>query len=205
VRFGRILHECPVVDSCKNTIRPLDFCARITAFDLGAVPGKSRRSLALPRKLWDAVIHSHWSSEIPSVRRRRPGQCIFAGSALRELPTAIFLPRIISRCRTAERHRAVSNQAHLPAQNDGHRISAAPTRMSRQARNETTSDISRLPKKKPGLVMLWRLKTTTNTPSIIIDRCPGIDTGLRRSLRAMGTQFANRAADRLATATRLPA
>jgi hypothetical protein len=73
VRFGRILHECPVVDSCKNAIRPLDFWTRIIAFDLGRYRGKSRRSLALPCKLWDAVIHSHRSSEIASVRRRGLG------------------------------------------------------------------------------------------------------------------------------------
>ena len=60
VRFGRIVHEPPVDNrqQTQKTIRPLDFWARITAFDLGVAPGKGRRSLALPSKLWDAGIHA---------------------------------------------------------------------------------------------------------------------------------------------------
>jgi hypothetical protein len=54
----------------------------------------------------------------------------------------------------------------------------APIRTVSKARNETTRDISRLLKKKRGLVILWRRKTTTNTRNIITDRCPGVETGL---------------------------
>jgi hypothetical protein len=51
----------------------------------------------------------------------------------------------------------------------------APSRTVSEARNETTSDISRLPKKKPVPGMSSGRRTTTNTPNTIIDRCSGTE------------------------------
>jgi hypothetical protein len=56
----------------------------------------------------------------------------------------------------------------------------APNRTVLEARNETTSDISRWPKKKPGPEMSSGRRTTTNTPNIITDRCLGTEKGHRR-------------------------
>jgi hypothetical protein len=94
----------------------------------------------------------------------------------------------ISPCRTAERHRAISNQArHLsPGQSGGHRIPPAPARTFWQARNETTSDISRLPKKKPGRGTPSRRRTTINMPNTITDRCRETETGHRRRIMRRG-------------------
>jgi DNA polymerase I-like protein with 3'-5' exonuclease and polymerase domains len=80
------------------------------------------------------------------------------------------------------RVRAISNQArHLsPGQSGGHRMPPAPARTFWQARNETTSDISRLPKKKPGPGTSSRRRTTTNTPNTIIDRCRETESGHHR-------------------------
>ena len=70
VRFGRIVHEPPVDNrqQTQKTIRPLDFWARITAFDLGVAPGKGRRSLAAQQIVGRG--HSRWSLEITSPFRR---------------------------------------------------------------------------------------------------------------------------------------
>ena len=88
----------------------------------------------------------------------------------------------ISLCRTAERHRAISNLArHLsPVQSGGHRIPPAPARTFWQARNETTSDILRLPKKKPAPETLSERRTTTSTPNISTGRCRETETGHHR-------------------------
>ena len=56
----------------------------------------------------------------------------------------------------------------------------APSWTISEARYETTSDISRLPKRKPGLVILLRRRTTTNTPNTTTDRCLKTETGHRR-------------------------
>src|ERR1700719_3946605 len=82
----------------------------------------------------------------------------------------------------AESHRATPNRVrHLfPAQSGGRRMSTAPNRTGPEARNEATSDISRLRKKKLGLATLSRRKPTTNTPNTITDRCPGAEKGHRK-------------------------
>jgi hypothetical protein len=59
-------------------------------------------------------------------------------------------------------------------------MQTAPNRTVPEARNEATSDISRLPRKKPGLATLSQRKTTTNTPNIITDRCPWTESGHRK-------------------------
>jgi hypothetical protein len=121
----------------------------------------------------------------PSRLRRR----IFTGSASRSSRALQpFSFKDISSCRTAERHRAISNQArHLsPGQSGGHRIPPAPTRTFWQARKETMSDISRLPKKKPGRGTSSRRRTTINMPNTITDRCRETETGHRRRILRRG-------------------
>jgi hypothetical protein len=65
-------------------------------------------------------------------------------------------------------------------------MATARTRTVPEARNEATSDISRLPKKKPGPEMSSGRRTITNTLNIITDRCLG--TG--ESIHKIETYFA---------------
>ena len=118
------------------------------------------------------------SSVATRVTRFHPLWFSFRASCLQP-----FSFKDIAPCRAVERHHAISNQArHLsPGQSGGRRIPPAPARTFWQARNETTSDISRLPKKKPVPGMLSRRRTTINMPNTITDQCRETETGHRRA------------------------
>jgi hypothetical protein len=138
------------------------------------------------------VGHSQWPRKSRAHGESPMRASIFTGSASRSSRAACSHSHSrIGPCRTAERPRAISNRVRLPGRSAGHRMQTARSRTVSEPRDETTSAISRLPKKKPGLVMLWPRKTITNTRNIITERCPEIETGHRRRSCAVHSQFAN--------------
>jgi len=78
-------------------------------------------------------------------------------------------------------------QRHLlHARSGGHRVPPAPSRRAFKTREETMSGIWRSPALKRKSATRSGQRTTTSTPSIILDRCPRIQQE-RKSLVATAT------------------